>query len=152
MTPAPPVTTPSPAAAPPRAVFDDLDEETRVLENMAGVLGDPASLMHLAAASGEAPVDGDEPTPTDGNAALAATAPDATMPMDQSTSPDLPVPRLMTVPALRVAVFTAGVPGEVRLVPLDGAADPPPGAAVAMLVPLTHADSDEVTRLFGFYA
>jgi hypothetical protein len=51
--------------------------------------------------------------------------------------------------AHRVAVVASGIPGELRLVPLDAAGAPPAGAAIALLVPLTAADGDVVAQLFG---
>lgn len=70
---------------------------------------------------------------------------------EAATSPQLFVPRLPFHPALRVAVMSAGAPGEVHIVPLEGTAAPPPGAAVAILVPVTAADGDEVAKLFGAF-
>jgi hypothetical protein len=57
--------------------------------------------------------------------------------------------RLGTIPALRVAVLATSIPGEVRLIALDNADEAPPGAALAVLVPLSAADGDSVSRLFG---
>jgi hypothetical protein len=57
--------------------------------------------------------------------------------------------RMEALPALRVAVLATSVPGEVRLIALEPTDDAPPGAALAVLVPLTPADGESVTRLFG---
>jgi hypothetical protein len=57
--------------------------------------------------------------------------------------------RLDTLPALRVAVLGTGVAGEVRLISLDAGDEPPPGAALAVLVPMSGADGEAVARLFG---
>jgi len=57
--------------------------------------------------------------------------------------------RLDTLPALRVAVLATSVPGEVRLIALETNDEAPPGAALAMLVPLTATDGEAVARLFG---
>jgi hypothetical protein len=57
--------------------------------------------------------------------------------------------RVEALPALRVAVLATSVPGEVRLIALEPTDDAPPGAALAVLVPLTPADGESVTRLFG---
>jgi hypothetical protein len=57
--------------------------------------------------------------------------------------------RLDTIPAVRVAVLATGSAGEVRLIALDGADDPPPGAALAILVPLGASDAEAVARLFA---
>ncbi|APR77354.1 putative tellurium resistance protein [Minicystis rosea] len=57
--------------------------------------------------------------------------------------------RLDTLPSLRVAVLATGVAGEVRLISLDAGDEPPPGAALAVLVPLSSADGEAVARLFG---
>jgi hypothetical protein len=60
-----------------------------------------------------------------------------------------PAKRVASLPALRVAVLATSVPGEVRLIALDPGDDAPPGAALAVLVPLSPADGESVTRLFG---
>lgn len=60
-----------------------------------------------------------------------------------------PPKRLDTLPALRVAVLATGIAGEVRLISLDAGDEPPPGAAVAVLVPMSAADGEAVARLFG---
>lgn len=57
--------------------------------------------------------------------------------------------RLDTLPALRVAVLATSVVGEVRLISLDAGDEPPPGAALAVLVPLSGADGEALARLFG---
>jgi hypothetical protein len=57
--------------------------------------------------------------------------------------------RLETTPALRVAVLATSAAGEVRLIALGANDEAPPGAALAMLVPLTAADGESVARLFG---
>jgi hypothetical protein len=49
--------------------------------------------------------------------------------------------------AVRVAVI--GRAGDVRVVPLAPGAAPPPGAAVAMLVPLGDEDAATIGRLVG---
>ena len=63
--------------------------------------------------------------------------------------PRPPTRRVESLPALRVAVLATSIPGEVRLIALDPTDEAPPGAALAVLVPLTPADGDSVTRLFG---
>jgi hypothetical protein len=68
---------------------------------------------------------------------------------DTKAAQRLPAQRFSTLPSLRIAVMSAGAPGEVRVIPLEDAAAPPPGAAVAILVPATAADGDEVAKLFG---
>ena len=50
--------------------------------------------------------------------------------------------------AHRVAVMASRTPGELRLVPFD-VGTPPPGAAIAVLVPLGAADGDALAQLFG---
>ena len=50
---------------------------------------------------------------------------------------------------MRVAVLATGTAGEVRLIALDGADEPPPGAALAILVPLGASDAEAVARLFA---
>jgi hypothetical protein len=57
--------------------------------------------------------------------------------------------RLDTLPSVRVAVLGTSVPGEVRLISLDAGDEPPPGAALAVLVPLSSADGDALARLFS---
>jgi hypothetical protein len=51
--------------------------------------------------------------------------------------------------AHRVAVVASSTPGELRVVLLDPSGAPPVGAAIAMLVPLSTADGDEIAQLFG---
>jgi hypothetical protein len=45
-------------------------------------------------------------------------------------------------------VLATTTPGEVRLITLDPRDDPPPGAAIALLVPLSAGDGDAITKLF----
>jgi hypothetical protein len=62
----------------------------------------------------------------------------------------VPAPRRFdTLSALRVAVLATTTPGEVRLIALDAADEAPPGAALAVLVPLSAADGESVVKLFG---
>jgi hypothetical protein len=56
--------------------------------------------------------------------------------------------KLDTLPALRVAVLATSALGEVRLIALEGNDDAPPGAALAVLVPLSAADGEAVAKLF----
>ena len=56
--------------------------------------------------------------------------------------------KLDTLPALRVAVLATSARGEVRLIALEGNDDAPPGAALAVLVPLSAADGEAVAKLF----
>jgi hypothetical protein len=98
-------------------------------------LSGPASVKTMVWA--QAPdMDGAGPA----QAALAAKAP--------QPAPSAPR-RVGTIAALRVAVLATSAPGEVRLIALDTADEPPPGAALAVLVPLSAADGDSVSRLFG---
>jgi hypothetical protein len=55
---------------------------------------------------------------------------------------------MATLPTLRVAVLATSTAGEVRLIALAEADEAPPGAALALLVPLSAGDGDSVTRLF----
>src|SRR6185503_18065888 len=155
------------ASGRPRMAFDDLDEDTRVLQGMhppadevdrafQSLLGgaEPAAQAMPAAASVamQAAASSLMDELTDAGTSVAITAPDAHgMQGDGATSPQIAIPRLTTLPALRVAVMSAGVPGDVRIMPLDGTAGPPPGAAVALLVPVTLADGDEIAKLFGSF-
>lgn len=56
--------------------------------------------------------------------------------------------RFASLRAIRVAVLANDM-GEARLIPLDTEGEAPPGAALAVLVPLTSADSEAIARLFG---
>ena len=51
--------------------------------------------------------------------------------------------------AHRVAVVASSTPGELRVVLLDPSGPPPVGAAIAMLVPISTADGDEIAQLVG---
>ncbi len=51
--------------------------------------------------------------------------------------------------AHRVAVVASSTPGELRVVLLDPSGAPPVGAAIAMLVPISTADGDEIAQLVG---
>ncbi len=57
--------------------------------------------------------------------------------------------RVETIPALRVAVLATTTPGEVRLIALGISDEAPPGAALAVLVPLSVAAGESVARRFG---
>jgi hypothetical protein len=48
-----------------------------------------------------------------------------------------------------VRVVVVGREGELRIVPLAPGASPPPGAAVALLVPATDADALVISKLVG---
>ena len=211
-----------PPATDPSSIFDDLDEDTRVLHNKPGggtddlidkaferlrtgngasahaeetpkapvsmgdtpmppvTMGDtpkpsaakPASpAPSQPAASRRPPVhdeatsDGPDSAPPSGQTSVwtqlpdmesagpaterPASIPDAETRNAAPAAARAPKKRPEPLPALRVAVLATSVPGEVRLIALDPADEPPPGAAVAMLVPLTAADGESVTRLFG---
>jgi hypothetical protein len=56
--------------------------------------------------------------------------------------------RMDALPAIRVAVLATDVPGEVRLMALHEGDDAPPGAALALLVPLTTGDGESMSHLF----
>jgi hypothetical protein len=142
----------SPATpAPPKAAIpDDFEEETRVLRTpAAGSAVDPALQRLAGGTAGQHANEFDaelveENTDFEGGwGDLPGQAGEAV------TSPQLSIPRLPSVPAIRVAVMSAGAPGEVQLVPLDAATKPPPGAAVAILVPISAADGELVVKLFG---
>ncbi len=203
----------------PSAVFDDLDEDTRVLQNRPGGGHDDLAakareaMQEKAAASAvprppnsepsrDEPATEPKPAAGPGHArrapvydepahaarAHAAHAPHAaaTAPVDDPTDaaepssgpasqntkvwtqlPDMsaagpvterpakgapaavqPSKKLDTLPAIRVAALATSIPGEVRLIALEGNDDAPPGAALAVLVPLTAADGEALARLF----
>jgi hypothetical protein len=158
--------------------FDDLDENTEVLnaravpiahkstsqeldESFQGLIADPRTIESDAI---------DEPTdPGIRNRALDSAGDEQTGPVSvpertvvftaaeraalaaapehrasESTSRRFP-PLL----AHRVAVVASSTPGELRLVLLDPSGAPPVGAAIAMLVPLSTADGDEIAQLVG---
>jgi hypothetical protein len=115
---------------PPRR-FDDLDEETNVL------LEHGPAIRKFAAAIDDSPTHGSESNGV-------STIVDSTGPRGAAAAGGLPFP---TLPALRVAVIATGGAGQVRVVALDGAS-PPPGAAAAILVPLSEADGATLAKLF----
>jgi hypothetical protein len=182
------------AAVEQSSIFDDLDEDTRVLSAkhashdeidgaLARLRAEPvssgASVSSRSVPSApltepmRAPVDGHggqgarsfhEELTTDGTVGngptSAPTSPSTNRwqpraeagsqterPPAGDAAPTPAPKRLETLPALRVAVLGTGVAGEVRLISL-GNDEPPPGAAVAVLVPLTAADGEAVARLF----
>ena len=63
--------------------------------------------------------------------------------------PRIPAQPVEALPAVRVAVLATAMPGEVRLMLLDGRSEPPTGAAAAILVPLSAADGELMARLLG---
>lgn len=179
------------AASEQSSIFDDLDEDTRVLsakhgthdeidQALAKLRSPPAPSVPAAspfdartepratAARTPAARGFHEEATTDGTVAngpsSSVTSPSTSrwQPPSERTSPTerppaaeqaaaqgAPTPkRLNTLPALRVAVLGTGVVGDVRIISL-GNDEPPPGAAVAVLVPLTAADGEAVARLFG---
>ena len=87
--------------------------------------------------------------PSDVDGTGPETDPPTLIPRDGGLRRARTTPRLETLPALRVAVVASGVPGEVRLVALHATDEAPPGAALAMLVPLSAVDGESVAKLFG---
>jgi hypothetical protein len=77
-----------------------------------------------------------------------AFAPAPRAPVDRPAAAAPAHRRFDTIPSVRVAVLATGTAGEVRLIALDGADDPPPGAALAILVPIGASDAEAVARLF----
>jgi hypothetical protein len=138
--------------------LDDSDEDTRVLRTppLANAV-DPALQRLADALAEEAAAAEAEASEFDGEVVddLSDLGGGGAEPYGQAseaaTFPQRLVRRLPSLPALRVAVMSAGAPGEVQIMLLDSAAAPPPGAAVAILVPLTAADGDEVAKLFGSF-
>ncbi len=194
---------PNPPASPdPGAGFDDLDEDTRVLQYRPGggtddVIDQAFERLRTGTAPAAAPAappvavpaaGPEEETLPPGTPAFARQTPDdaneepSSGPPSQNTkvwtqlpemdrsepqtqrpasmadggpqTPGHPAPapqvhrRLDTLPALRVAVLATSVPGEVRLIALETKDEAPPGAALAVLVPLSAADGEAVARLF----
>jgi hypothetical protein len=185
----PPLT--APAAT---SIWDDLDEDTRVLSGKS-VAAAPVTMAPQAAPNPaapaapqpapDAPVDdaieqafellknGGQPRDEITSVAHAIPAPPPTQRqiLEEATSDGEPSSHgtrvwsqppelaqqargpaaqkpLATLPALRVAVLGTSARGEVRLITLDGTDEPPPGAALAVLVPLSAADGEAVERLF----
>jgi hypothetical protein len=143
-------------------MFDDLDEDTRVLSAKPGggtedVIEQAFVRLRAAGADGAippAPAPAPDPArdftdeitrPGSQSTSAWAQAPDTPAPIATSPAPQRP---LTTLPSLRVAVLGTSVPGEVRLITLGAGDEPPPGAALAVLVPLSPADGEAVTRLF----
>jgi len=165
------------ADVPHTAGFDDLDEDTRVLQNKPGgghedLAEQAKDRMHArepapraprdepatepkpaAAAPAMPPADDDEPGPQSQNTRVWTHVPDMGAPETErpgkgAAAAARPAKKLETIPALRVAALATSVPGEVRLIALEGSEDAPSGAALALLVPLTAADGEAVARLF----
>ena len=177
----PRVTPPQPPQQQP-SIWDDADEDTRVISGKSR--GDELEQALTRLRTAPAPVPhGTEPAPkaqaslddsdeiivheestSDGTAlnqpasgapASGTTAPGHAAPSHMTERPvagstPSPAPkRLDTLPALRVAVLATGIAGEVRLISLNAGDEPPPGAAVAVLVPMSAADGEAVARLFA---
>jgi hypothetical protein len=164
--------------AQPATIFDDLDEDTRVISNKHRATDEiDQALERLRTAPAVPPAPLTEPMrapsmhddmttvgplvpvldnrgAAPGRPASSDGSPSTERPASSAHIEVAPAPkpgskRLDTLPALRVAVLGTGIAGEVRLISLDANDEPPPGAAVAMLVPLSGADGEAVARLFG---
>lgn len=152
---------PAPAAPPPpppeevtaawkvpsdllEAPVDDLDGETNVLS------GQDLAAVRMPQSSPEPATRTPAPAATPKPAARVAPA--AAQPAPAAAQPALAAQpaapaRVASVVAVRVAVI--GRAGDVRVVPLAAGAAPPPGAAIAMLVPLGHEDAATIGKLVG---
>ncbi len=151
------------------AGFDDLDEETNVLEGLseaADLLGqfpprpgsfeDPSDDTSEQTSIPRAPVVQED---------LGSTRPDpqgladpSTVEADSlSTRKTIDVPRRRrgvgemgaTLPALRVVVLRGDDPTELRLVPLAADENPPAGTISAVLVPLSADDGTALLRMLS---
>jgi hypothetical protein len=148
--------------AEPENIWDDLDEDTRVISARERPRDEiDQALARLRAAP--APPAPASPQATPGSrddAASSTTHPgaadwrpnDTVSPIQAAERAPVAAPesprKLDTLPSLRVAVLATGIAGEVRLISLDATEVPPPGAALAVLVPLSAADGDAISRLF----
>jgi len=128
---------------------DDLDDDTNVLTGHdLGRIAAPGSDPKSSAAA-PAPVVAPAPVAAvvHAPAPVVAPAPATTRPVTPSPAPVSATPRVASVVAVRVAV--TGRDGDLRLIPLAPGANPPPGAAVALLVPATDSDAAAINKLFG---
>jgi hypothetical protein len=139
-------------------VWDDLDEDTRVISARDRPRDEiDQALARLRAAPPPPPPTEParprEDLPPASSTSVSSAAewrPNDTVSPIQAAPAAVQAPprRLDTLPSLRVAVLATGIAGEVRLISLDAAEAPPPGAALAVLVPLSAADGESITRLF----
>ena len=164
--------------APGGLAFDDLDENTQVLQAVRSaplprrpnlseieqsfqqVLAEPAEAADeltdpglRARAIDDGPAD-DQTGPMSAPERTAVTKwtdaeRTAMMAAPDTQNPETTSRRFSPLLAHRVAVVAGSRPGEIRLLPLDAAGAPPMGAAIALLVPLSAADGDVVAQLFG---
>jgi len=145
-------------AATTPGLYDDLDEETSVIQKEG---------MRLAAARAEEEARGaagmDEPRASSrspevsgshevGGSTDVADETPTENPLrvpDELWAPNAKVSvRAASLPALRVAVLGTSIAGEVRLVALASGSQAPTGAAAAILVPLTEEDAECIAKLF----
>ncbi|HZF56029.1 MAG TPA: hypothetical protein VE093_45760 [Polyangiaceae bacterium] len=149
---------------------DDLDEETAIIQGgskqgaaIEAILRgqSPAEAARQAAAAQDLAADAPREEPDGGvgentdvptNVNLARS-PRLVVEAAQAQAASAPAARAdrarpVPLPALRVAVL-AGASGEARLVALGEGDAPPPGSALAILVPLSEGDGSAVARLLG---
>ena len=135
-------------------VYDDLDEETSVIQREGLRLAAEAR----AAAAGTDDSRASSRNPDVGGSHEVGGSTDV---VDETpTENPLGVPselwaskakvsvRAASLPAVRVAVLGTSIAGEVRLVTLAPGSQVPMGAATAFLVPLTEEDAECIAKLF----
>jgi hypothetical protein len=164
--------------APGALAFDDLDENTQVLQAVRSapsprrpnlseieqsfqqVLAEPNEAADELTDPGLRTRPIDDGPPDDQTGPISAPERTAVtkwtdaertamMAAPDTQSPETTSRRFAPLLAHRVAVVAGSRPGEIRLVPLDASGAPPMGAAIALLVPLSAADGDVVAQLFG---
>lgn len=146
----------------PENIWDDLDEDTRVISARERPRDEIDQALARLRAAPAPPPPAEPAKAQDSTPAASSTNPgaadwqpnDTVSPIQAAAAERAPAAaqapprRLDTLPSLRVAVLATGIAGEVRLISLDATESPPPGAALAVLVPLSAADGDAITRLF----
>jgi hypothetical protein len=149
-------------AASTPGLYDDLDEETSVIQQKEGMRLAAALAEDAKEARGAAP-GMDEPRASSRNPEVGGshevggstdvvdetpTENPLRVP-DELWAPKVKVPvRAASLPAVRVAVLGTSIAGEVRLVALASGSQAPMGAAAAILVPLTEEDAECIAKLF----
>lgn len=133
----------------------DCDADARSLElfkaaaSVATTLSEPPATESVAATDNDpqAAAGAALPQPP---AALSVPGPQRMAREHASERPTLPESTLPpTLPAFRVAVTPGATSRELLLVVLDVTEEPPSGAALAVLVPLSAADGRQIVRLAG---
>lgn len=149
-------------AATTPGLYDDLDEETSVIQKdgLRLAAGQPRAEDSKESRAAAAPAV-EEPRASTRNPDAGQEVGASTDVVDETPTespPDLASEiwaskakapaRSAALTALRVAVLGTSIAGEVRLVALPAGSQAPMGAAAAILVPLTEEDADCIAKLF----